>query len=84
MNHVNFLKFLRENNACTPAIAWVKRNKFTSAQAWKKCNRLSWMTWLVRRAGDPSSFLYLSYWANTLPCDSLRKHVKHSQLWLLQ
>jgi len=82
MNHVNFLKFLHDNWACTPAIRWVKRGKLTSAQAWKKCDHLGWMFWLVRRVGDPSASIIanLPNPNDAKPCVVFRKRVKYSQL----
>jgi hypothetical protein len=41
--HDRLLKFLKEVNACSEVIKWVKDNKLVMEDAWQLCNRLDWL-----------------------------------------
>lgn len=45
MNNNELKTFLKEHEACKPAIRWVKKDNLN--QAWWRCNRADWMVWLL-------------------------------------
>jgi hypothetical protein len=45
-----FLDILKEKNACSEAVEWVKENKAeTFIELWNTCERADWMLWLLAR-----------------------------------
>jgi len=47
MNHADFVKELKEMDACGDAIEFVVKNKYDLKQAWNNCERADWMLWLA-------------------------------------
>ena len=47
MNNKQFITKLKELDACSDAIDFVKENKYTLKQSWKNCTRADWMLWLM-------------------------------------
>jgi hypothetical protein len=45
----NFKQYLKDLNACKPAIKWVG-NK-TPQEAWETCEKSDWMFWLLKEIG---------------------------------
>lgn len=44
-------KFLRKMGACGEAVEWAK-DYSTLTEAWVKCERADWMTWLIGKMAD--------------------------------
>ena len=47
MNHADFVKELKEMDACGDAVEFVVKNKYDLKQAWNNCERADWMFWLA-------------------------------------
>jgi hypothetical protein len=45
-----FLAILKEKNACSEAVEWVKESKTeTFVELWNECERADWMLWILAR-----------------------------------
>jgi len=86
MNHADFITYLNNRGACHPAMKWVRNNKFTSAQVWKNCPKLDWLSWLSVKAGNPFAREQANknVFGEYFSCDHFRSRVKHRHLTRLK
>jgi hypothetical protein len=50
--HEDFVNYLDYIDACSAAVAWVKRNKHDIHTAWANCKEVAWLEWLMNNMID--------------------------------
>lgn len=48
---MKFIRELKDMNACTEAIKWVRENNYDMEAAWQNCNRGDWLLWYADKKG---------------------------------
>ena len=47
MSHKDFVKDLKVIGACSDAVEFVVKNKYSLKEVWNKCERADWMLWFA-------------------------------------
>jgi len=78
-------QFLKQENACHPALEWAKGKTFP--QIWDTCDSSEWMIWLLKHLGFPArtfqelSILFAESVVHLMP-DESKQAIADLRRWL--